>query len=210
MSCGPYSAGRFTAGGSTAVRPRFDNPRTAVVRPARALGSRASPNGAKNVEPSGARKDSSVVPNARPTSAADPLTRTSVRFADTDSTRSPPAAAHERTASTVAVVGANCALKAEGVTPPPRAAARSSPARSRGASATVTGTEARDSAPVAVEPLTRTGSSPVVASAAAGAKSAADTATADETTVRRNVTPERAKEPRPLRRDMDGDRGYPL
>src|SRR3954468_12678380 len=105
MSCGPYSDGKFSVGGSTAVRPRLERPRTAVVRPARASGRRAAPEGAKYAEPSGARKDSSVVPNARPTAAADPLTRTSVRFADTDTTLSPLADAHERTASTVPVVG---------------------------------------------------------------------------------------------------------
>jgi hypothetical protein len=148
--------------------------------------------GAKNVrEP--ARKVRSVVPNARPTPAAEPLTRTSVRLADTDTTRSALAAAHARTASTVAEAGANRASNAAGVSPPPRAAAAARPARSRGASAMVTGTLARWSAPVSAAPRRRTGSRPVAATAATGVSStaAAETATVDETTERRIGTPEK-------------------
>src|SRR5919206_1000171 len=140
-------------GGSACVRPRLDRPSTALVWLANDDGSVARVAGAKYVSPFGARKPCNCVPNALPTSAAEPVTRTSSRFADTEETVKPLAPAQSRTAWTVAVDGANCELNCAGVNPPPRAAARSSPALSRGASAIVTGTEARLREPVSADPL---------------------------------------------------------
>src|SRR4051794_31119633 len=137
--------------GAAATWPRFERPSTDVVRPRSARGSRARVAGAKNADPSGALKTRSFVLNARPTAAEEPESRTSVRFADTDTTRSERARAHRRTALTVARDGAKLRLKAAGVSPWPRAAARASPALWRGASATVTGTVPRIG-PVASRP----------------------------------------------------------
>ncbi len=50
------------------------------------------------------------MPNASATSADEPLSRTSRRLEDTESTVKPFDFAHERTASTVAWVGANSEL----------------------------------------------------------------------------------------------------
>src|SRR4051812_19572510 len=91
-------------GGLTAVRPRFESPRT--ERTFRRAGTLARLAGAKNVEPSGALNVFSVVPNALLTCAAEPSSRTSMRFAETEETFRSFAFAHARTALTVAVVGA--------------------------------------------------------------------------------------------------------
>jgi hypothetical protein len=134
-----------------------------------------------------------VVRKAFETAAEEPATRTSVRFGDTELTFSAFARAQWRTAFTVAASGAKRALNWAGVRPPPFAAACARPAASRDASATVTGTRAADSVPVAVAPLTRTGSSPVVAAwalAPASRTAAAETAAAATTDLDRIGLPE--------------------
>src|SRR3954470_23344746 len=67
-------------GGLTSVRPRFESPSTLAT--CRRAGTRARLAGAKYVLPSGALKLRRLVPNARPTLAADPSRRTSIRLAD--------------------------------------------------------------------------------------------------------------------------------
>src|SRR3954465_7986621 len=110
--------------GAAATWPRFERPSTDVVRPRSARGSRARVAGAKNADPSGALKARSFVPNARPTAAEEPESRTSVRLAATETPRSERARAQRRTALTVARDGAKRRLKPAGVSPWPLAAAR--------------------------------------------------------------------------------------
>src|SRR4051812_534239 len=109
-TAGAAGAGALRTGGETCVRPRFESPSTLATP----FGARARVAGAKKLEPSGALKLCRWVWNARPVAAGEPLTRTSRRFAETSTTRSPLARAHRRTA---AADGAWRALNWAGVSP---------------------------------------------------------------------------------------------
>src|SRR4051812_998378 len=90
----------------------FERPSSAAVRERNALGSLAVVVGERKVLPLGSRYVANCVWNARAKADEEPVSRTSMRFADTELTRSECARANARTDRTVARDGAKRALKA--------------------------------------------------------------------------------------------------
>src|SRR4051794_13209606 len=162
----------------------FERPSTAAVRERKAAGSLARVVGERKVAPLGSRKVPKDVRNARATFAEDPASRTSIRLAETEVTRSEFLRANARTERTVAARGAKRALNLRVPMAPAwpaawRASSASSP--ERGASAIVTEMERALNAPAGVAPVALTGAVPGTAAVAIGAATAPATSTAGTT-----------------------------